>query len=201
MKRHFIFICYGILFKNGSTEIRVGKRTIAAEYGKGSRGDKTNYAHISKLLNGLEQRGCISIGDTNRDGTLYTIFLPNEINSVIEKMSMKEVTVEEDYFNDPGKRKEIFERDGYICQYCGEKVTQENVTLDHYVPQSKGGKHTKENLKTCCLLCNGIKSGKTYEEPSTSGRQSPLFLVSLKFEFLSWNIKNPLSWYILAGLW
>jgi len=31
-------------------------------------------------------------------------------------------------------------------------------------PQSKGGKHTKDNLKTCCFVCNAIKSGKTYEE-------------------------------------
>ncbi|MEK7463230.1 MAG: HNH endonuclease, partial [Patescibacteria group bacterium] len=44
------------------------------------------------------------------------------------------------------------------------KVTPENSTLDHLVPQSRDGKHTKENLKTSCLVCNSIKSGKTYEE-------------------------------------
>ena len=71
---------------------------------------------------------------------------------------------EEDYFNDQQRRCEIFERDKWICQYCGEKVTSENVTLDHFIPQSKGGQHNKENLKTCCLICNGIKSVKTYEE-------------------------------------
>ena len=45
-----------------------------------------------------------------------------------------------------------------------KKVTSENATLDHLTPQSKGGKHTKDNLKTSCLVCNSIKSGKTYEE-------------------------------------
>ena len=45
-----------------------------------------------------------------------------------------------------------------------EKVTVEDATLDHFVPQSKDGKHTKENLKTCCFVCNSIKSGKTYED-------------------------------------
>jgi len=51
-----------------------------------------------------------------------------------------------------------------VSQYCGEKVTPENATLDHFIPQSKGGKHSKDNLKTCCLICNGIKAGKTSEE-------------------------------------
>ncbi|MEW6377347.1 MAG: hypothetical protein AB1502_16345 [Thermodesulfobacteriota bacterium] len=32
------------------------------------------------------------------------------------------------------------------------------------MPQIKGGKHNKENLKSCCFICNSIKSGKTYEE-------------------------------------
>jgi len=72
--------------------------------------------------------------------------------------------MEEDYFNNPEKRHEIFERDKWICQYCGEKITQENATIDHFIPQSKGGKHNKENLKLCCFICNSIKSGKTYEE-------------------------------------
>ena len=51
-----------------------------------------------------------------------------------------------------------------MCYYCREEVTKDNATLDHLIPQSKDGKNTEENLKTSCLLCNSIKSGKTYEE-------------------------------------
>jgi len=161
---YFYLLCNSFV-KNGSTEIRVGKRTIAAGYGKGSRGEKTNYAHVSKILKGLEQKGCIEVGDTNRDGTLYIVILPKDIPLVAEKIaSLLPQDTKEDYFTDPNKRREIFERDRWICQYCGEKVTQENVTLDHFIPQSKGGKSSKDNLKTCCLISNGIKSGKTYEE-------------------------------------
>lgn len=151
--------------KNGAGEIRVGKKTIAAGDGKGSGGEKTNYAHISKILRRLEEKGCIKVGDTNRDGTLYIVSLPKDIPLVAEKIaSVSAQITEEDYFNDPEKRRERFERDRWICQYCGEKVTSENATLDHFIPQSKGGKPTKENLRTCCLICNSIKSGKTYEE-------------------------------------
>lgn len=160
----YIFFLRNSYLKNNLPEIRIGKRTIAGNWSKGTRGDKTNYAHVTKLVKGLEAKGCINIGDTNRDGTLYIIYLPIEIPLIKEKFTVKEDINEEDYFTNQEKRKEIFKRDKYICFYCGTKVTEENATLDHMVPQFKGGKHTRENLKTACLTCNSIKSGKTYEE-------------------------------------
>jgi hypothetical protein len=144
-------------------EVRIGKRTIAPGLGS-SRGEKTNYAHVSTLISGLEKKSCIKIGDTTRGGTLYSIFLPEEIPLVKEKLSIVVSQEEEDYFNGPEKRKEIFERDKYICRYCGVKVTPENATLDHFIPQHLGGGHNKENLNTSCLICNSIKSGKTFDE-------------------------------------
>jgi hypothetical protein len=145
--------------------VYLGKRTIAAGHGKASRGEKTSYAHVTEILSGLEEKGCIKVGDTNRDGTLYIVILPKDIPLVAEKIASSLTQDKEaDYFNEPEKRREIFERDNWICQYCGEKVTQENATLDHFIPQSKGGKSSKDNLKTCCLICNSIKSGKSYEE-------------------------------------
>lgn len=169
----YIFFLRNSHIKNSAPEIRIGKRTIADNLGV-SRGEKTNYAHVTKLIDGLAEKGCLRIGDTNRDGTLYAIFLPEEIPSVKEKLLIVADPVEEDYFTNQEKRKEIFERDKYICHYCGEKVTPENATLDHLTPQQKGGKHTKENLKTSCLVCNSIKSGKTYEEAA------PLLLKSIQ---------------------
>lgn len=160
----YIFMLRNSYFKNGESKIRIGKRTIADNWSKGSRGDKTNYAHVTKLVKGLEAKGCVSIGNTNRDGTLYIIHLPSEIPLIKEKFALKEDIGEEDYFTNQEKRKEIFDRDKYICFYCGDKVNQESATLDHLIPQFKGGKHTKENLKTACLTCNSIKSGKTYDE-------------------------------------
>lgn len=91
--------------------------------------------------------------------------VPIEIPLVKEKLStMEEDHIEEDYFTNLEKRKEIFERDKWMCFYCGEKVTKEDATLDHFIPQFKGGKNTKENLKTACFICNSIKAGRTYEE-------------------------------------
>lgn len=160
----YILLLRNSYIKNNSKEVRIGKRTIAANFSKGFRGGKTNYAHITKLVKGLETKGCIKIGDTGREGTHYTILLPDEIPLVKEKLSLSSKPEEEDYFTKLERRKEIFERDKYTCFYCGEKVSNINATLDHYIPQHKGGKNTKENLKTACLICNSIKSGKTYEE-------------------------------------
>lgn len=151
-------------FLSENMKIRIGKRTIAEKFGKGSRGEKTNYAHVTKILKGLEGKGCIKVGDTNRDGTLYNINFPEVIPLVAEKMAIVHQDNDEDYFTTAKKRKELFERDKWVCNYCGEKVTEENATLDHLIPQHKGGKHTKDNLKTSCIVCNSVKSGKTYEE-------------------------------------
>ncbi len=161
----YLYLLRHSAFRNDSQKIRIGKRTMAQGYGTGSRGAKTNYAHMTKIISGLEEKGCLSIGDTTREGTEYTIELPSNIPIVKEKIAIiQPEEKEEDFFTDPQKRNALFERDKFICQYCGEKVTKDNATLDHYIPQSKGGKHTKENLRSCCLLCNGIKSGKTFEE-------------------------------------
>ncbi len=169
----YIFLLRNSYLKN-SSKIRIGKRTIAEKWGKGARGEKTNYAHVTKILKGLEEKGCVKIGDVNREGTLYTVLLPEEISLVKEKLSIVQENEEEDYFTDPARRKEIFERDKWTCHYCGDKVTDKNATLDHLNPQSKGGGHTKDNLKTCCFICNAIKSGKTYEEAA------PLLLKSIR---------------------
>jgi hypothetical protein len=161
----YLYLIRNSILRNGSQKVRIGKRTMAQGYGTGSRGVKTNYAHMTKVIAGLEEKGCLSIGDTTREGTEYTINLPHDIPIVQEKLAaIQPQQKDEDYFTDPQKRNLLFERDNWICQYCGEKVTKENATLDHYIPQSKGGKNTKENLRTCCLLCNGIKSGKAFEE-------------------------------------
>ncbi|GBD24285.1 hypothetical protein HRbin29_01963 [bacterium HR29] len=59
-------------------------------------------------------------------------------------------------------RREVFERDGWQCQYCG-KVTRD-LTLDHVVPRHRGGEHTWENLVSACRACNHRKAGRTPEE-------------------------------------
>jgi len=63
----------------------------------------------------------------------------------------------------PLNRTNIYKRDNYECVYCGnDDVSQ--LTLDHVIPQSKGGPNTWDNLVTACKKCNGEKADLTLEE-------------------------------------
>ncbi len=153
-------------FESNNLIVRIGQFTIKNKGLGTSHGGKTHHTTIKRLIKGLEKKGCIKTGDTNRYGTEYHLILPENIPLVAEKLAIVPEEKEEDFFTNSKKRNELFERDSWICYYCGEKVTKDNATLDHLIPQYKGGKNTKDNLKTSCLLCNSIKSGKTYEEAS-----------------------------------
>jgi 5-methylcytosine-specific restriction endonuclease McrA len=59
-------------------------------------------------------------------------------------------------------RVNIYGRDDYRCQYCGEKEkTISELTYDHVVPRAQGGKTTWTNIVTCCSDCNGAKANRT----------------------------------------
>ena len=44
-----------------------------------------------------------------------------------------------------------------ICYYCGRKVGRQNLTMDHIVPLSRGGKSKKGNVVPACKECNNKK--------------------------------------------
>ncbi len=58
-------------------------------------------------------------------------------------------------------RQNVFKRDSFKCQYCGDT---DNLTLDHVVPKAKGGKSTWSNLITACKRCNTQKGDYLPEE-------------------------------------
>jgi 5-methylcytosine-specific restriction endonuclease McrA len=71
----------------------------------------------------------------------------------------------------PLSRKNIHIRDNYTCQYCGKHVTK--PTVDHVIPQVKGGQTTWENLVTCCFECNNKKGSKTLKESGLVLKKTP----------------------------
>jgi hypothetical protein len=58
----------------------------------------------------------------------------------------------------------LFERDRNLCAYCGNVFTKKELTRDHIIPVSKGGKDVWENVVTCCYGCNQWKGDKSLEE-------------------------------------
>ena len=67
-------------------------------------------------------------------------------------------------------RQNVFKRDGQRCQYCG---THEDLTLDHVLPKSRGGKTSWDNLVAACRRCNAKKGDYTPEEAGLRLPQKP----------------------------
>ena len=71
---------------------------------------------------------------------------------------------------EPYKRRLIYIRDGYACQWCGLCVSPDDAApgellqLDHAVPWSAGGSDSSDNLRTLCAGCNEARSN--YVDPA-----------------------------------
>lgn len=61
-------------------------------------------------------------------------------------------------------RENIFQRDKYTCLYCGQIFPMKNLTLDHIIPKSRGGKTTWDNIASACKPCNNHKDNKMLQE-------------------------------------
>jgi 5-methylcytosine-specific restriction endonuclease McrA len=79
-------------------------------------------------------------------------------------------------------KKNVFRRDNYTCQYCGRMGP--DLTIDHIVPRSLGGKTAWENVVVACQACNVRKGNRRLDE--TDMRlirkvKPPPFVVFLNF--------------------
>jgi len=61
-------------------------------------------------------------------------------------------------------RVNVFARDKFTCQYCGERPHRSKLNLDHVIPRSLGGRPTWENVVCSCVDCNRRKGGRTPQQ-------------------------------------
>ena len=64
----------------------------------------------------------------------------------------------------------VFLRDKFQCQYCGSK---EDLTFDHVVPRSRGGRTNWENVVTACQNCNLRKGNRLPHQAHMHPKRSP----------------------------
>lgn len=86
-------------------------------------------------------------------------------------------------------RRNLFARDKNLCQYCGVNKPLSQLSFDHVMPRSRGGKTSWENVVCCCLPCNNKKGDRLPHEanmkllaPPVRPTQNPL---------LSGKLANP----------
>lgn len=105
-------------------------------------------------------------------------------------------------------RVNIFTRDGYSCQYCAKVFRPSELTFDHILPISRGGRKTWENIVAACWRCNSRKSGRTPKEAGMRLLKKPVRprwteVVAVTSDirgapeswrdYLEWNTKVPLA--------
>jgi len=70
-------------------------------------------------------------------------------------------------------KQNIFARDRWTCQYCGERRTIDELTQDHVIPRAQGGRTRWENVVTSCVDCNTRKANRTPEQAGMRLRSRP----------------------------
>jgi 5-methylcytosine-specific restriction endonuclease McrA len=64
----------------------------------------------------------------------------------------------------PFTRKNLYRRDAYTCQYCGTRPGSGELSIDHILPTSRGGRSDWTNCVLACLRCNKRKANQTPTE-------------------------------------
>ncbi|MEI8254595.1 MAG: HNH endonuclease [Deltaproteobacteria bacterium] len=70
-------------------------------------------------------------------------------------------------------RANVFRRDEFTCQYCGEKPGPSKLTFDHVIPRARGGRTEWTNIVTACARCNAHKAARTPAQARMPLRRAP----------------------------
>lgn len=111
-----------------------------------------------------------------------------------KEMKLPKVVVLKKYINvshtPKFSRKNVYLRDDYTCQYCGQRFKADDLTFDHVIPRCKGGQTTWENIVTACKHCNGRKGGKTLSEAHMELIHEPFIPTTRHLESVSAKYRN-----------
>ena len=138
----------------------------------------------------------------SHDREIRAVSFSVKLPSVIRLLRYVRIKKRFDYV--PFSRANIYARDGYTCQYCAGKFPTQELTFDHVVPVSQGGRKDWENIVTCCVSCNRRKGGRTPEEarmrlvkPARRPASAPAIRITIGLrnapdswrDYLYWNLE------------
>ena len=120
---------------------------VFLEQGRYSNYDFESWCGLSQLRRNFEPDGHDWVSTVN-----FHIAVPRIIRLLFyDRLPRNEVK-----FN----RRNIFARDKNKCQYCGKRHPTTELSLDHIIPRSMGGKAIWENIVCACTKCNVKKGGR-----------------------------------------
>lgn len=91
-------------------------------------------------------------------------------------------------------RANVLARDGFRCQYCGGQFLSKDLTFDHVVPRSQGGRTSWTNIVTACRPCNTHKGNRTPEQAGMTLLSRPTRPASLPFGIFRKGAGVPGPW-------
>ena len=97
----------------------------------------------------------IAVHDREIRSVSFSVRLPSVIRL------LRCISIRRRFDHVPFSRANIYARDDHRCQYCGVQYPVGDLTFDHLVPVSQGGRKDWENIATCCVRCNRRKGGRT----------------------------------------
>jgi 5-methylcytosine-specific restriction endonuclease McrA len=125
---------------------------VALEDGRYASYDFQSWCQVSQMRRNFEPDGHDWVSTVN-----FYIAVPRIIRLLFYDHLPRTKDVK---FN----RRNIFARDRNTCQYCGKKYPTKELSLDHVIPKSNGGRAVWENIVCACTKCNVKKGGRTPRE-------------------------------------
>ena len=119
------------------------------------------------------------------------------IHSQKQSLAVPAVVMTRRYFNNTTKvrftKQNLLYRDDFSCQYCHEEFPGSELTLDHVVPKSFGGKKSWDNIVCACGPCNWKRGHDQSIRPKNKPHKPTYYeLVNKRKKYPIW-LKHP-SW-------
>lgn len=99
----------------------------------------------------------------------------------------------------PFNKRNVLVRDENRCVYCGDRAG--DLTLDHVIPRSKGGKTDFENCVACCKTCNDRKGARTPGQAGMFMRRRPFQPTISEFLRLRLNQSGIYEYLVELGIY
>ncbi len=171
---------FSLLFKR-DTACRPVAEVISIEDGRYVSYDFEDWTELSAFHREFEPA---------KHDWIRTVRFHLAVPRIVRVLTFSKLPRQEVKFN----RRNIFARDNNTCQYCGERCSSSELSLDHVIPRSQGGVTRWENIVCACVGCNVRKGGRTPAEanvrlirPPLRPRRNPVLTIKLSDDrYSSW---------------
>lgn len=149
----------------GLDEVVIGFKSARRKmaFGIGEHGKPMSEGSVYKKLSSLQQKGAVTLVNSERDGTRVRLLLPSQIPGLIPVQGPAGVAEESDFFTERVPRLRIVAREQARCFYCLRELTPESYVIEHVVSRPIGD-NSFRNLVAACRECNNSKDSESAEE-------------------------------------